>query len=150
MPKTNFGVPYCHATSKQHKQLSWHVLAAGWNAEKALGTFNSKWQSASQMFISFIVTWQYSTQELVFWHDYNRSGTLAFTVKMANYHGIIAHRTPPYKSHNAKRAWFVLVFDVITQWVYLVSFSQALVDTSLWCVVQVAVLFCFVWWWWWR
>ena len=22
-------VPYCHATSKQYKHLSWHVLAAG-------------------------------------------------------------------------------------------------------------------------
>ena len=35
----------------QTKPLSWHVLAAGWNAEKALDNFNSKWQSASQIFL---------------------------------------------------------------------------------------------------
>jgi len=38
-------------------------------------------------------------------------------LKWRDYHGIIAQRTP-YKSHNTKRAWFVLVFDVIMQWVY--------------------------------
>jgi len=38
-------------------------------------------------------------------------------LKLRDYHGIIAQR-PPYKSHNAKRAWFVLDFDVIMQWVY--------------------------------
>jgi len=38
-------------------------------------------------------------------------------LKWRDYHGIIAQRTP-YKSHNAKRTWFVLVFDVIMQWVY--------------------------------
>jgi len=38
-----------------NKHLSWHVLAAGWNAEKALGSFNSKWKSASQIFISVSV-----------------------------------------------------------------------------------------------
>jgi len=38
-------------------------------------------------------------------------------LKWGDYHSIIAQRTP-YKSHNAKRAWFVLVFDVIMQWVY--------------------------------
>ena len=26
MPRTNCCVPYCHATSKRHKQLTWHVL----------------------------------------------------------------------------------------------------------------------------
>ena len=40
-----------------------------------------------------------------------------FKVKWRDYQGIIAQRTP-YKSHNAKRAWFVLVFDVIMQWIY--------------------------------
>ena len=34
------------------------------------------------------------------------SGTLTFKAKMAGL------------SHNAKRAWFVLVFDVIMRWVY--------------------------------
>ena len=38
-------------------------------------------------------------------------------LKWWDYHGIMAQRTP-YKSHNAKRTWFVLVFDVIMQWVY--------------------------------
>ena len=33
-------------------------------------------------------------------------------LKWRDYRGIIAWRTP-YKSHNAKRGWFVLVFDVI-------------------------------------
>jgi len=33
-------------------------------------------------------------------------------LKWLDYHGIIAQRAP-YKTHNAKRAWFVLVFDVI-------------------------------------
>jgi len=31
---------------------------------------------------------------------------------------------PPYKSHNAKRGWFVLVFDVIMQWVYCEEISK--------------------------
>jgi len=47
-----------------------------------------------------------------YWHDYNRSGTLMFKVKMAG----LSQYCPsvdPSKSHNAKRAWFVLVFDVI-------------------------------------
>ena len=30
-------------------------------------------------------------------------------LKWRDYHGIIAQRIPPYKSHNAQRAWFVLV-----------------------------------------
>ena len=34
MPKTNSCVPYCHATSKRYKHLSWHVLAAEWNPGK--------------------------------------------------------------------------------------------------------------------
>ena len=38
-------------------------------------------------------------------------------LKWRDYHGIIAQLTP-YKSNIAKRAWFVLVFDVILQWVY--------------------------------
>jgi len=33
-------------------------------------------------------------------------------LKWREYYGIIAQRTP-YKSHNAKHGWFVLVCDVI-------------------------------------
>jgi hypothetical protein len=33
-------------------------------------------------------------------------------LKWRDYHGIIAQQTP-YQSHNTKRDWFVLVFDVI-------------------------------------
>ena len=36
------------------------------------------------------------------------------------YHGIIAQRTP-YKSHNGKGSWFVLVFDVIMLQAYSVT-----------------------------
>jgi len=32
-------------------------------------------------------------------------------LKWRDYHGIIAH----YKTHNAKRVWFVLVFEVVMQ-----------------------------------
>ena len=41
-----------------------------------------------------------------FWHDYNRSGILTLRLKWQGYHGIIAQWTP-YKSHNARRTWFV-------------------------------------------
>jgi hypothetical protein len=46
------------------------------------------------------------------WHDHNRSGTLTFKVKKA---GLSRYyrSADPYKSHNAKRGWFILVFDVI-------------------------------------
>ena len=42
-----------------------------------------------------------------FWHDYNRSGTLTFNVKMA---GLSRYyrSADPYKSHNAKRDCFFL------------------------------------------
>ena len=32
---------------------------------------------------NLLVSWQYGTHEFGFWHDYNRSGTLTFMVKMA-------------------------------------------------------------------
>jgi len=55
-----------------------------------------------------------------FWHDYNRSGTLTFKVKMA---GILRYyrSADPYKSHNAKRDWFVLVCDVIMLQAYSIK-----------------------------
>jgi len=64
-----------------------------------------------------LVAWQYSKQELVFGIIVTDPEHWCLRLKWWNYHGIIAQRTP-YKSHNAKRAWFVLVFDVIMQWVY--------------------------------
>ena len=51
-----------------------------------------------------------------FWHDYNRSGTLTFKVKIAGLSRCY-RSADPYKSHNAKRTWFVFV--VIMQWVYM-------------------------------
>ena len=56
-------------------------------------------------------------QELVFGMIITDPEHSRLRLKWWDYHGIIAQRTP-YKSHNAKRAWFVLVFDVIMQWVY--------------------------------
>ena len=41
-------------------------------------------------------------------------------LKWRDYHGIIAQRSP-YKSHNAKRGWFVLVFDVIMLQAYCLN-----------------------------
>ena len=62
-----------------------------------------------------LVAWQYGTQELVFGMIITDPEHWRLRLKWRDYHGIIAQRTP-YKSHNAKR--FVLVFDVIMQWVY--------------------------------
>jgi len=47
--------------------------------------------------------------DVIFWHDYNRSGTLTFKVKMADYHGIIVHRTPinPTMQSAAGLFWFL-------------------------------------------
>jgi len=42
-------------------------------------------------------------------------------------HGIIAQRTP-YKSHKAKHAWFVLVFDVIMQFILTVLAQKYVVN----------------------
>ena len=64
-----------------------------------------------------LVAWQYGTQELVSGMIITDPEHWGFRLKRRDYHGIIAQRSP-YKSHNAKRAWFVLVFDVIMQWVY--------------------------------
>jgi len=52
-----------------------------------------------------------------------RAGTLTFKVKMAGLSRYYRSRTP-YKSHNAKHTWFVLVFDVIMQWVYSINLFQ--------------------------
>jgi len=57
----------------------------------------------------------YNTQELGFGMIITDPEHWRLRLKWRNYHGIIAQRTP-YKSHNPKRAWFVLVFDVIMQW----------------------------------
>ena len=45
-----------------------------------------------------------------FWHEYNRSGTLMFKVKMVGLSRYYRSADPPYKSHNAKRAWFSFGF----------------------------------------
>ena len=63
-----------------------------------------------------LVAWQYGTQ-LVFGMIITDSEHWRLRLKCRDYHGIIAQRTP-YKYHNAKRACFVLVFDVVMQWVY--------------------------------
>ena len=41
-------------------------------------------------------------------YAYNRSGTFAFKVKVGGIITVLSLSGPPYKSHNAKRAWFVL------------------------------------------
>ena len=68
-----------------------------------------------------LVPWQYGTLELMFGMIITNSEH--WGLKWRDYHGIIVQRTP-YKSHNAKRGWFVLVFDVIMQWVYWVKVSR--------------------------
>ena len=68
-----------------------------------------------------LVAWQNGTQELVFGMIITDPEHWRFRLKWRDYHDIIAQWTP-YKSHNAKRAWFVLVFDVIMQCVYRSSF----------------------------
>ena len=64
-----------------------------------------------------LVAWQYGTHELFFGMIITDPEHWRLRLKWRDYHGVIAQRTP-YKSHNAKRTWFVLVFDVIVQWVY--------------------------------
>ena len=65
-----------------------------------------------------LVAWQYGTQELLFGMIITDPEHWRLRLKWRHYHGIIAQRTPPYNSHNVKRTWFVLDFDVIMQWVY--------------------------------
>ena len=64
-----------------------------------------------------LVPWQYGTLELVFGMIITDPEHWRLRLKWQDDHGIIAQRTP-YKSHNAKRTWFVLVFDIFMQWVY--------------------------------
>ena len=53
--------------------------------------------------------------EVSFWHDYNRSGTLTFKVKMAGL-SLYYRLAGPYNSHNAQCGWFV--FDAIVLQAY--------------------------------
>ena len=53
-----------------------------------------------------------STQKLVFGMIITDPEHWRLRLKWRFYHGIMAQQTP-YKSHNAKRGWFVLVFDDI-------------------------------------
>ena len=62
-----------------------------------------------------LVTWQYGMQDLVFSMIITDPEHWRLRLKWRDYHGIIAQWTP-YKSHNAKHDWFVLVFDIIMQW----------------------------------
>ena len=55
-----------------------------------------------------LVAWQCVTQELVFDMIITDPEDWRLRLKWWDYHGIIAQRTP-YKSHNAKCSWFVLV-----------------------------------------
>jgi len=64
-----------------------------------------------------LVAWQHSTQELVFGMIITDPEHWRLRLKWWDYHSIVTQRTP-YKSHNAKGAWFVLVCDVIMQWIY--------------------------------
>ena len=59
-----------------------------------------------------LVAWQCGTQKLVFGTIITDPEHWCLRLKWLDYYGIIAQQTP-YNSHNAKGAWFVLVFDVI-------------------------------------
>jgi hypothetical protein len=102
-----------------------------------------------------LVAWQYGTQELVFGMIITDPEHWRLRLKWRDYHGIIAQRTP-YKSHNAKR--FVLVFEVIMQWVYcclipsnfsigemweiyIIINSHLIVSLHGWCVLILSTLF---------